>query len=70
MVNELNAWELSAADLPPHFGAWCVGNRAATYASFMPTQYCLNGLLQNLTIWMMWRQVRVRQWLHAWPTRQ
>jgi hypothetical protein len=70
MVNELNAWELSAADLPPHFGAWCVGNRAATYASFLPTQYCVNGLLQNLTTWMRVRHVRVRQWLHAWPTRQ
>jgi DNA invertase Pin-like site-specific DNA recombinase len=29
MVNELNAWELSSADLPPHFGAWCIGSRAA-----------------------------------------
>ena len=28
MVNELNAWELSGSDLPPHFGAWCIGNRA------------------------------------------
>jgi hypothetical protein len=50
MVNELNAWELSGADLPPHFGAWCIGSRAPAYVSFMPTQYCLPGLLQNLPV--------------------
>jgi hypothetical protein len=27
MVNELNAWEFSGADLPPHFGVKCFGNR-------------------------------------------
>ena len=43
MVNALNAWELSVADLPPHFGAWCIGNRAPAYVSFMPTQFCIPG---------------------------
>jgi hypothetical protein len=47
MVNELNAWEVSGADLPPHFGAWCIGNRGLTYVSFMPTQFCIAGILHN-----------------------
>ena len=69
MVNALNAWELSVADLPPHFGAWCIGNRApGSYVSFMPTQFCIPGLL-HLTIWMAARQARVRECLHAPPSR-
>ena len=24
LANELNAWELSSPELPPHFGAWCI----------------------------------------------
>ena len=31
VANELNGWELSGADLAPHFGAWCVGNRTLSY---------------------------------------
>jgi hypothetical protein len=68
-VNELNAWELSGADLPPHFGAWCIGIRAPTYVSFIPTQFCFAGILHNLTIWMAARQARVREWLNASPSR-
>lgn len=68
LVNELNAWELSGADLPPHFGAWCIGSRAAAYVCFLPTQYCLPGLLSNLTVWMGARQARVREWLKASST--
>jgi hypothetical protein len=70
MANELNAWELSGADLPPHFGAWCIGTRALTYASFMPTQFCVPGMLHNLTVWMAARHARVHQWLNASPSRQ
>jgi hypothetical protein len=55
MVNELNAWELSVADLPPHFGAWCVGHRALAYVCFMPTQFCVAGILLNLIGWMRGR---------------
>jgi hypothetical protein len=69
MVNALNAWELSVPDLPPHFGAWCIGNRAAAYVSFIPTQFCIPGLLHNLTIWMAARHVRVRECLKASPSR-
>jgi hypothetical protein len=69
MVNELNAWELSAADLPPHFGAWCVGHRAPAYISFLPTQFCVAGILLNLVVWMAARQARVREWLKVPPSR-
>lgn len=69
VANELNAWELSGADLAPHFGSWCVGNRALSYVSFMPTQFCVPGLLHNLTVWMVARHVRVREWLMASSSR-
>ena len=72
MVNALNAWELSGADLPPLFGAWCIGSRQRpAYASFMPTQYCMQvpGLVINIAIWMMTRQARVRAWLQVSPSR-
>ena len=65
MVNALNAWELSVADLPPHFGAWCIGNRAPAYVSFIPTQFCVPGLLHNLITWMAARHARVRECLTA-----
>lgn len=63
LVNELNHWELSGADLPPLFGAWCVGNRAPAFVSFIPNQFCLPGILVNLTAWARARHDRVRQWL-------
>jgi hypothetical protein len=70
MVHELNAWEISGADLSPHFGAWCIGTRALTYVSFLPTQFCVPGILHNLIYWMAARHARVRQWLNASPSRQ
>ncbi len=69
IANELNSWELSGADLPPHFGAWCIGTRALTYVSFMPTQFCVPGIVHNLTVWMAARHARVHQWLSASPSR-
>jgi hypothetical protein len=69
LADELNAWELTGADLPPHFGAWCVGDRAIAYISFMPTQFCIPGLLHNLIVWMAARQARARNWLGASPSR-
>jgi hypothetical protein len=63
LVDELNHWELSGADLPPLFGAWCVGNRAPAFVSFIPNQFCLPGILVNLAAWAFARHDRVRQWL-------
>ncbi len=63
LVDELNRWELSGPDLPPLFGAWCLGDRAPAFVTFVPTQMCFPGLLQNLTAWAIVRQQRVRQWI-------
>lgn len=65
LVTGLNAWELSGPDLPPHLGAWSLGERALTYVCFLPTQYALPGLLQNLTVWMAARAARARAWLRG-----
>jgi hypothetical protein len=71
LIDELNRWELSGIDLPPLFGAWCLGPRAPTFVSFIPNQYSvgLPGLLQNLTVWAHGRHVRARHWLNASKTR-
>lgn len=60
LVDRLNRWELARPDLPPLYGAWCIGERAPTFVSFAPTQYCLPGLLQNLTSWSLQRAMRVQ----------
>lgn len=65
LVNELNCWELSGAHLPPLFGAWFVGDRAPAFMSFIPTQLCFPGLLQNLTAWAVVRHARVGEWLNT-----
>ena len=67
LVDELNRWELSAPELPPLFGSWCVGERAATFLTFIPTQMSLPGLVHNLTFWNMVRHFRVRDWLESGP---
>jgi hypothetical protein len=63
LVGELNRWELSGVDLPPLFGAWCLGPRAPTFVTFVPNQMAQFGLLQNLTMWSRVRALRVREWL-------
>lgn len=67
LVDELNRWELSGADLAPQFGAWCKGPRAPTFVTFIPTQFCYPGLLHHLTVWAHVRHARVRDWLAASP---
>jgi hypothetical protein len=63
IISELNHWELSRADLPPHFGAWCEEPRSMAYISFIPTQLCVPGLPHNLLIWSFVRHTRAREWL-------
>jgi len=63
IIAELNRWELSGSDLPPHIGAWCTGPRSMAYVSFVPTQLYLPGLPHNLLVWSAARHARVRQWL-------
>ena len=68
LVDELNRWELSGADLAPLFGSWCVGNRAPAFVSFVPNQFCFPGMPRYLTVWAAARQGRVRQWLSGSTT--
>lgn len=63
LVSELNQWELSTFDLPPLFGAWCLGPRAPTFVSFVPNAMCVPGLLVNLLVWNRVRAARVREWI-------
>jgi hypothetical protein len=63
LVAELNQWELSTVDLPPLFGAWCLGPRAPTFVSFVPNAMCVPGLLVNLLCWNRVRAARVREWI-------
>jgi len=63
LVSELNQWELSSFDLPPFFGAWCLGPRAPTFVSFVPNAMCVPGLLSNLLGWNRVRAARVREWV-------
>jgi hypothetical protein len=51
---ELNKWEMAAADLPPHFGAWCPGKLGGNpaYVSFLPN--CLHkvpGISVSAAFW-------------------
>lgn len=38
VIQELNKMEIAPHDLPPHFGAWCIGQRGnnPAYVSFLP----------------------------------
>ncbi|HUS98026.1 MAG TPA: hypothetical protein VMX97_14960, partial [Hyphomicrobiaceae bacterium] len=59
LVEQLNHWELRRPDFAPLYGAWCIGNRAPTFVTFVPNQFCLPGLPQNLTHWSYQRALRV-----------
>lgn len=65
LVDQLNRWELSGPDLPPRLGAWCLGPRAPTYVSFVPSLLCVPGIVVSLAAWGRARHVRVSQWLEA-----
>jgi hypothetical protein len=60
LVDQLNRWELRRPDLAPLYGAWCIGPRAPTFVTFVPNQFCLPGLLQNLWVWSRERAWRVQ----------
>lgn len=63
LSHALNGWELSRADLPPLMGAWCPGPRALAFGTFVPTQFWVPGLLQNLFGWGSSRHSSVRELL-------
>lgn len=52
----LNKMEMSPHDLPPHFGAWCVGTLGnnPAYVSFLPNAlYRVDGIAVNVSFWAL-----------------
>ena len=50
----LNLLEMSAFDLPPHFGAWCPGRMGTSlaYVSFLPNAlHAVPNIAMNMTMW-------------------
>ena len=51
---QLNKLEMAAADLPPHFGAWCPGKLGSNpaYISFLPNSlHRVSGIAVNTAFW-------------------
>lgn len=58
ILGELNRLEMTADDLPPHFGAWCPGKSGnnPAYISFLPNaMHEVPGIATNFSIWAMHR---------------
>ena len=61
IINILNAAEMEANDLPPHFGAWSIGNRGdnPAYVSFLPN--IMHSQAKNIQVNMsIWAHQRVQ----------
>ncbi len=62
-ADRLNALEMEARDLPPHFGAWCRSQYSGllAYVSFLPNElHGAAGIATNTSIWACARA----QWAH------
>ena len=58
VLTELNRMEMKGHDLPPHFGAWCVGGRQnnPAYVTFLPNAlHSSRGIALSMSIWAMTR---------------
>lgn len=56
VLAQLNRMEMMDHDLPPHFGAWCVGgrNNNPAYVAFLPNaMHSSQGIALNMSIWAM-----------------
>ena len=61
VINLLNKSEMNLDDLPPHFGAWTIGNRKdnPAYVSFLPN--IMHSEAKNIQVNMsMWANARVQ----------
>lgn len=60
---QLNNMEMAAHDLPPHFGAWCIGEHDnLAYISFYPNRmHDISGIAINTGFWATSRA----QWANA-----
>ena len=64
VCEQLNTMEMAAQDLPPHFGAWCVGKLGSNpaYVSFLPNPFhSVAGIAVNVAHWAMHRA----EWANA-----
>lgn len=64
IIIQLNQMEMAPHDMPPHFGAWCIGrmDNNPAYVSFLPnTLHSVNGIALNFSIWANARA----QWANA-----
>ena len=58
VLAELNRNEMKARDLPPHFGAWCVGDRQnnPAYVAFLPNAlHSSHAIARTMSLWAMRR---------------
>jgi hypothetical protein len=55
VISVLNRLEMQGNDLPPHFGAWCRGQRDnPAYVSFLPNaMHSSDGIAVNMSFWAM-----------------
>ena len=64
IIVQLNQMDMAANDLPPHFGAWCIGRMGdnPAYVSFLPNAlHSVDGISVNFSIWANARA----QWANA-----
>lgn len=60
LSQQLNLMEMAAHDLPPHFGAWCVGSLGnnLAYVSFLPNElHHATGIASNYAFWSLSRSL-------------
>lgn len=58
ILNQLNLMEMAPHDLPPHFGAWTLGNLGnnPAYVAFFPNvMHAVEGIALNASIWALHR---------------
>ena len=60
MVTSLNRFEVKGVDMPPFFGAWCIGPmRTVAFVSFIPNEIFMPGLARSQFQWMGHRAHRI-----------
>jgi hypothetical protein len=63
---QLNNMEMAARDMPPHFGAWCIGKLGnnPVYVSFFPNVlHAVSGIAVNAAFWALGRARRANAML-------
>ncbi len=68
LVNQMNLWELNAADTPPFFGSWCIDPQSASpaYVTFIPSMYSRIVTIRSLISWMYSRHKASISSIKSW----